>query len=45
MLRLELLRASVSYKALYGEGDVWLRPAGMWNEEVVPGVLRFMLAD
>ena len=24
----------VVYRALYGEGDVWVRPARMWNEEV-----------
>ena len=25
----------VVYKALYGEGAVWVRPAAMWNEVVV----------
>ena len=25
----------VVYRALYGEGEVWVRPAAMWNEEVV----------
>ena len=24
----------VVYRALYGEGDVWVRPASMWNELV-----------
>ncbi|MBE5739829.1 MAG: DUF1653 domain-containing protein [Clostridiales bacterium] len=24
----------VVYRALYGEGEVWVRPARMWNEEV-----------
>ena len=24
----------VVYRALYGEGGVWVRPASMWNEEV-----------
>ena len=24
----------VVYRALYGEGGVWVRPARMWNEEV-----------
>ena len=24
----------VVYKALYGEGQVWVRPASMWNEPV-----------
>jgi len=24
----------VVYRALYGEGGVWVRPAAMWNEHV-----------
>ena len=24
----------VVYRALYGEGDLWVRPAAMWNEQV-----------
>ncbi len=24
----------VVYKALYGEGGLWIRPASMWNETV-----------
>ena len=24
----------IVYKALYGEGGVWVRPATMWNETV-----------
>ena len=24
----------VVYKALYGDGGVWVRPARMWNEKV-----------
>ena len=24
----------VVYRALYGEGGIWVRPASMWNEEV-----------
>ena len=24
----------VVYRALYGEGEVWVRPASMWNETV-----------
>ena len=24
----------VVYKALYGDGDLWVRPASMWNEAV-----------
>lgn len=38
----------VIYKALYGDGKIWARPASMWNEEVwVDGkkVLRFQLMD
>lgn len=25
----------VVYRALYGDGDVWVRPASMWTETVV----------
>ncbi len=25
----------VVYKALYGDGGIWCRPAGMWNERVI----------
>lgn len=25
----------VVYRALYDDGDVWVRPASMWNEEIV----------
>ena len=25
----------VVYRALYGEGEVWVRPATMWDEEIV----------
>ncbi|MBQ8551901.1 MAG: DUF1653 domain-containing protein [Clostridia bacterium] len=31
----ETLEPMVVYKALYGEGGVWVRPAHMWNEPVV----------
>ena len=24
----------VVYRALYGEGEVWVRPAAMWDEEI-----------
>lgn len=27
----------VVYRALYGAGDVWVRPAAMWDEHVVHG--------
>ena len=25
----------VVYRALYGRGEVWVRPATMWNEQVL----------
>ena len=30
----ETLEEYVVYKALYGEGGLWVRPAEMWNEIV-----------
>lgn len=30
----ETLEEMVVYRALYGEGGVWVRPASMWNELV-----------
>lgn len=30
----ETLEEMVVYRALYGEGGVWVRPAAMWNETV-----------
>ena len=30
----ETLEEMVVYRALYGEGGVWVRPLSMWNEEV-----------
>ena len=30
----ETLEPMVVYKALYGEGGLWVRPAAMWSEEV-----------
>ena len=30
----ETLEPMVVYRALYGEGGVWVRPAAMWNEHV-----------
>lgn len=30
----ETLEEMVVYKALYGEGGIWVRPVGMWEEEV-----------
>ena len=35
----------VVYRALYGTGEVWVRPASMWNEQVLYNeklVSRFM---
>lgn len=31
----ETEEAMVVYRALYGDWGVWVRPAEMWNEEVV----------
>ena len=30
----ETLEPMVVYRALYGEGEIWVRPASMWNEVV-----------
>ena len=30
----ETLEPMVVYRALYGEGGLWVRPAAMWNEPV-----------
>ena len=30
----ETMENMVVYRALYGEGGVWVRPASMWNETV-----------
>lgn len=30
----ETLEKMVVYKALYGEGGLWVRPISMWDEEV-----------
>jgi hypothetical protein len=38
----------VVYKALYGEGEIWVRPMYMWDEEVVVDgkrVKRFELVE
>jgi len=40
----ETLEDMVIYRALYGEGQVWVRPLSMWGETVELGgntVLRF----
>lgn len=31
----ETLEDMVIYRALYGQGETWVRPASMWNETVV----------
>ena len=30
----ETLEEFVVYRALYGAGEIWVRPASMWNERV-----------
>lgn len=30
----ETLEEMVVYRALYGSGDLWVRPVSMWNETV-----------
>jgi len=30
----ETMEPMVVYRALYGEGGLWVRPAAMWNEHV-----------
>ena len=37
----ETLEPMVVYRALYGEGGVWVRPAAMWNEMVTRGGVTF----
>ena len=45
----ETLEPLVVYRALYGEGGLWVRPAGMWHETVTladgRSVRRFALAE
>ena len=31
----ETLEPMVVYRALYGDGGIWVRPASMWKEDVV----------
>lgn len=40
----ETLEPMVVYRALYGKGEVWVRPAVMWNERV-GDTLRFTKID
>ena len=37
----ETLEPMVVYRALYGEGGLWVRPAAMWNETVERGGQTF----
>ena len=44
----ETLEKMVVYKALYGEKELWVRPAAMWNEEIEingKAVARFRLLE
>ena len=36
----ETLAPMVVYRALYGAGGIWVRPAEMWNEPVGDGSVR-----
>ena len=37
----ETLEETVVYRALYGDGSVWVRPAAMWEEEIERDGKRF----
>ncbi len=37
----ETLEEMVVYRALYGEGGVWVRPAAMWEKEIERDGKRF----
>ena len=37
----ETLEPMVVYRALFGEGGLWVRPAAMWNETVERGGQTF----
>lgn len=37
----ETMEEMVVYRALYGEGGLWVRPASMWNETVEREGRRF----
>lgn len=44
----ETLEKMVVYKALYGEGEIWVRPMHMWDEQVIVDgkpVKRFELIE
>lgn len=36
----ETLEPMVVYRALYGEGGLWVRPAAMWTEQIERGGYR-----
>lgn len=36
----ETLDEMVVYRALYGDGEVWVRPASMWNDEIEKDGIR-----
>ena len=47
-LHSETKEPMVVYRALYGEGGLWVRPAGMWSEHVQRDVYsgpRFVLVE
>lgn len=37
----ETLEDMVVYRALYGDGDVWVRPASMWNDTVERDCVKY----
>lgn len=37
----ETLESMVVYRALYGEGGVWVRPAAMWDEIIERDGVKF----
>ncbi len=44
----ETLEKMAVYKALYGNGEIWVRPLSMWNEQVVVNgekIPRFRLIE
>lgn len=40
----ETLEEMVVYQALYGKGGLWVRPAGMWEEQI-NGQPRFVFIE
>ena len=37
----ETMEDMVVYRALYGEGELWVRPVSMWDEEVERGGVTY----